>query len=790
MPRNFPLLARVPPPVRKIWIHGLVCGTLLMSALPCAAQTEPVLIKSSLRLAPTAAQMATWPDWPALWLLPAAFNQDPATQLRDRGFRPELAAELARRMQPVTATAEQGTETRLRIVPDRALLATFTPSERERWHLLLATQYANVGSRWPLVLDAEDLAKLADLPGGQVVADLVRTYSVQDDAVQLWRLHDPWILRDALRDPATRPALLERLLSARVVWAKARTSGDDPATVRADAAYWQSHGRFRAIEPILQALGAVADRDRIDLLHLLPRLPRALLNSYPLALDRTPELTIDNARAVAGFFGGGGDLDADRDLSTWLGRRCEPVTSRRAFGDVVVFEDPARTRWPFAAVYVADGLVFGRRPTLTGPWGLWRIADLIALNPRLGAMAPLTFRPRDPAGPALDDFEPLPPPPIWLRPTTLRPLAAGPWGRLWTYDIFLAPSANLLAQLPEPSAEPLWGFRRWDEKLQAALLGHAALTPAQREQLRQLFAASRPGADGTQQVRPPVELVRSLPAAWRSEAYRFLRGSGSITDYFQEMRVIHPLTAADLPASVASGLPPLIYPRNGRYAVGDYGLIYHLTKDREDRVAMLQALCRTPARIVLLERPAPSEVSGIAAYWEVGGRKDLDLLLGAFADQTEISYLDISHLLPSLAREYMNLFVLPVVDQPVPSCYWTALNFNQPVPDPRFLIVPGQPGDEVAVVESALRQNYDRIDAPARPGDVIAYYDRNTPRAPIHVCSYLAADLVFTKNGFGYDAPWCIAPRNEVDDLYRMPGSGETRYYRLRPVPTQPSAAK
>ena len=753
-------------------------------------QREPELVQSTLRLAPTSAQTATWPEWPALWILPSAFTEDTEAKLVLRGLSADLARTLSQRLAPHSTNAGASSEPRrLRLAPDPALLARFSPEELEVWHRLLASNVANLGSRWPLVVESSSLAALPDHDGGLEVLALLKRFALPSPDGRFWRLHDPWLLNHALSQSRDRDALLRHLLSTHAVWVKVLTGGTDFDIVREDAAYWQSHRRYRAIEPILQALGAVTDRDRIDLIHLIPRVPRALINSFPLALDRMPDPSEDNAQAFAGFFGRHPHADAMVDLSSWLQAHCDPIDGARAFGDAIVFEDPSRTRWPFTAIYIADGLVFGRRPTLSGPWGLWRIDELPAVNPRLAASPPRTYRLRAENVDFNDSFTPIPPPRNWIRPSTLRPLAAGPWGRLWTYDIFLAPSASLLAQLPEPAFEPTWPFRRFDAALRESLLQLPALNRDQREALRRAFAAAQPSPDGTMLVHPSPDLVATLPPTWRSEAYRFLRGGGRVTDYFQEIRVIQPLTSDDLPASVADGLLPLIYPRNGRFAVGDYGLVYHLTQDIEERVAMLQALSRTPARIVLLERPTPEEVPALTAYWEAGGRKDLGLLLEAFAEQSTTTYLDITHLLAPLPREYMNHFVRPFLDQAVPSCYWTALNFNRALPDPRFLVNPGLPGDEVDVIAQELRTNYIEIEAPTRLGDVIAYYDRDNPRAPQHVCSAIAADLVFTKNGFGYDAPWCLTPRQEIDDLYLLRRSGEVRYYRLKSS-DQPAVSK
>jgi hypothetical protein len=135
--------------------------------------------------------------------------------------------------------------------------------------------------------------------------------------------------------------------------------------------------------------------------------------------------------------------------------------------------------------------------------------------------------------------------------------------------------------------------------------------------------------------------------------------------------------------------------------------------------------------------------------------------------------------MPPLVRETMNVFMRAPVDAPTPSCYWTALNFAAERPDPRLLITPRGPGGERKVVEQKLRAGYVLVDKPAKLGDVILY-QRRRDKEPLHVCSYIAGDVVYTKNGFGFSSPWCLMHLKWVDALYYQPETVDKLVYRAK----------
>ena len=74
------------------------------------------------------------------------------------------------------------------------------------------------------------------------------------------------------------------------------------------------------------------------------------------------------------------------------------------------------------------------------------------------------------------------------------------------------------------------------------------------------------------------------------------------------------------------------------------------------------------------------------------------------------------------------------------------MNFFRAKPDNRFL--------DFAYVQRVLKSDYKQIDGPPIYGDVISL--QNATGTPVHMCVYLADDVVFTKNGHDHIEPWLL----------------------------------
>lgn len=762
---------------------ALLLGAALLASSNAAAVPEPLLYRSRLALAPTDRQLQSLPAFAPRWVFADDTAANLGRYLSARGFSAELTRTLVDRL-----TAVSGANDRV-IVPDRELLARFTPDERAKWRVLLAFHHANDTYRWPLSLGPEQLAMLAAQPRWREALARVRA-SAESSGDRLV-FGDLFALEDAFASAADRRDFYRVALGSDGLLLKLLRDGDRPLDVPAQADYWLLNGRYRAIEPMLNAIASMPNAPRLDVAHLLPRAPRSLLNTFPPDLANAEDPGIESSLLASDFFAlsPGADPDAPGGFKGWLSRECVPVEGAPQYGDIFVYGDLDRTNWPYAAVYIAGGVGFARRPTLGGPWQFLPLADIGRLNPRFAGVQPRVFRSRGAQiGPDDPPFLPGRAPAAWRQQLQLKAVKPGPWGKLWYYDVLLAPSGNTLEQLPPPSAEPVWTFAGIDRAGLLAAVREVEMPVAVREQLAALFRAGEPDAEGQLTVRPGLDLVLAVPREFRTRVFPHLVGGLSVTDYAQNIPFPAAFTidewfdAGSLPETVRQAMLRLVYPLGDRAMLSDFGALYHLLKTRPEQLSAQRAALRVPGVVVLLERPDPADVPALAAYWRPGRHKSVAALLQSFATNPDNNrFLDIIHLLSPIEREFLNTYFTSTGPGMTPSCFWTAFNFGEEQPDNRYLVLPGAWSEHEAMAWRDLTTHFDPIAAPGRLGDIVAYR-RKGAAAIIHVAVFIADGLVYTKNGATFSKPWCLSRLEDIDELY-LTGPDMERVYFRRKLP-------
>ena len=768
-------LRRLPPAVFSACVA-------LLAALSGRADAGPPLHRSALTLAPTDRQLETLPRFDARWVLTREISSQFGALLAAARFDPALAAELQQRLAPVPGDTDS------QIIPDRALLARFSPRERADWQVLLSYHRDNPTYRWPVSLGPGELAALdAEPRWREALARLRATALPHGDRLVFC---DLFALEDAFATPADRRDFYRIALRAEAPVLKLRRNPGQPLDAAAQAAWWQVNGRHRAIEPLLNAIAAIPDAPRLDVAHLLPRLPRAVLNTYPPDLAEAEQSGVDSGLMASEFFDltPGVDPAAPGGLKAWLERECVPVDGPPQYGDLFIYGNLERTAWPYTAVYVAGGVGFARRPTAFGPWQFLDLADIGRLNPRLASVTPRIFRTkRALLAPGEPPFIPGRMPAAWRRQLSLKPLAAGPWGRLWYYDVLLAPAGDMLQRISPPDPVPEWTFVGLTPARVLDTINTVEMPADVRRDLLALFQDATPDADGRFTVRPSRELVLAVPREFRSRLFSHLVGSESITAYTQHIpfpagfTIDEWLDAGSLPEAVRQAILRLVYPSGDRAMLSDYGALFSLLGAERERLSAHRAALREPAVVVLLEKPDPAEVPALADYWQhIARTKSIRHLLESFAASDEDDrYLDIAHLLSPLERELLNTYFTPARPSLAPSCFWTAFNFGAEKPDDRFLVIPGITTEHPTLAGQELAANYTPIPAPARLGDIIGYRRKGAVDM-LHVCVFIADTIVFTKNGYTFSKPWIFSPLEEVDALYLTSPDVERVYFRRR----------
>lgn len=743
---------------------------------------EPPLHRSPLTLVPSARQLQTLARFDPRWILPEPVAAQLGPFFRAAGFRPELADDLLARLRP---GPEPGTRV---IAPDRALLARFTAAERARWWEVLQVHHANESYRWPLSLGSAELAALEKEPRWREALARLRTFGLPHGDRLVFA--DLFTLEDSFATPADRLGFYRLVLGGEALLLKLRRQLDQPLDAAAQAAWWQVNGRHRAIEPLLNAIAAIPDAPRLDVAHLLPRLPRSLLNTFPPSLADADNPGVDSGLLASAFFalGPAADPAAPGGLKAWLERDCVAVEGPPQYGDLFVFGDLDRSAWPYTAVYIADGVGFARRPTAFGPWQFLTLDEIGRLNPRFAGRAPRVFRPRHAlVAPGEPPFLPGRMPEAWRKQLSLKPVPPGPWGRLWYYEVLLAPSGNTLEQLPAPDPTPTWTFRGLSPPALRRAIDEVAMPADVRRELHALFRDATPDESGRITVHPPLALVLAVPREFRTRLFPHLVGGEAVTDYAQHIPFPAGFTieewfdAGSLPESVRAAILRLVYPLGDRVMLSDFGALYSLLPSPRERLSAQRAALRVPAVVLLMEKPAPEEVPALADYWRTGRAKDIGRLLESFAAAgDDLRYLDIVHLLSPIEREFLNTYFTPDGPSLTPSCFWAAFSFGEDQPDNRYLILPGMWTAHQRLAAEDLATRYEPIDAPSRLGDIIAYRRRGATEIE-HVCVFIAEGIAFTKNGYTFAKPWCLSRLEDIDVLY-LTGPGMERVaFRRRP---------
>ena len=337
-----------------------------------------------------------------------------------------------------------------------------------------------------------------------------------------------------------------------------------------------------------------------------------------------------------------------------------------------------------------------------------------------------------------------------------------PWGQLVTTPIVISPPLEYVPSNWGPIAPPRWYFHgatsaQVEQFLLAAGLGS--------QQASQVVAGLRQDGPGVV-AAPDPRLVRELPPGVRAEIYRELakhprndrqrnayRYFGASSEEWLGSALISPRTR--------QLVEPYVY-RIGEFVYfADIDQIRGEISDPAELQRLAKRLFREATLLVRLRIDDSTQLDAAVEYWGRGGRRtDIRPLLESIVASGQDRSIDISHLLPLFAREYLYRYpriTLGDLDKPsLVNCFWTALNFFNDAPDDRYLDA------EHAIAR--LKRDYFIVQDNFQFGDVAAFVD---PAGGIfHAAVYLADGLVFGKNGTSHLSPWTIVPMERLKGYY------------------------
>ena len=366
------------------------------------------------------------------------------------------------------------------------------------------------------------------------------------------------------------------------------------------------------------------------------------------------------------------------------------------------------------------------------------------------------------------------------KPTAEQPTEGkpGPWGFMEYVPMTIGPPDEFVFVPPPDHPRIRWFFQGYTKDKAIELFRSAGLTQKQIDTL-----SDKPWkveAEGTA-VEPGDDLILALTPAARTKIYSVL------VEFPQNSRQIDPIWFR--PGLVderieGSGLMPesvdlmkrLLYPQGDSLVLfADFEPAMRQLPDDHERRRFMKAVMRKETFLARLRVHAESDIESLASYWGVGGRrKDILPLLNGLRRIDGGCKLNIVYLLPHFARDRLYCHPQTTTDSTTQDCFWSALNFLQGQPIDKF--------HDLDYVRQVIKDEYYNIIEPTQLGDLV-FLTVGTGSV-IHAASYVADDIVFTKNGQNYTQPWILMHLPDMVATYSaahpVTGPVKVLYYRKK----------
>jgi hypothetical protein len=188
---------------------------------------------------------------------------------------------------------------------------------------------------------------------------------------------------------------------------------------------------------------------------------------------------------------------------------------------------------------------------------------------------------------------------------------------------------------------------------------------------------------------------------------------------------------------------------------------------------LIRALSRAMVLQAVLHIEADSNIGNLARYWDKGGKaKDLFPLLSSLSRVPGGYALDAAHLLPPFAREKLLTWSPPGTNSwsSRETAFLTAANF--------FSVNVQKTLQEESRFIDEIDALYYMVPGQAVFGDVIVFIDGR--ERVLHACTFIADDVVFTKNPGYYTSPWAFMDVRDVERHFAAQEPVIKRIFRRR----------
>jgi len=352
-----------------------------------------------------------------------------------------------------------------------------------------------------------------------------------------------------------------------------------------------------------------------------------------------------------------------------------------------------------------------------------------------------------------------------------------PWGELVTLDVELEQPEEYVSFETTTGRTTTWVFTGNTLAQTRSILTQCGMPPDLVD--ASLAPARVETSSVATTVKPSDEVVLALKPEVRTKLYVTLAQWPANTHMANPYHLTNANFSvlgvnSEVPPEAVTLLKTLTYTQLGHQFFSDPDVVLHQIPSPEGRLHMLKMLTYQTAVLARLRLRPDSDLDKILGYWgSVPGvhAKDLRPLLESIKNTPDGGTLSLLYFLPAFARERLYTSPLPFQAGDVKmDCHWSALNFFNATPDPRF--------QDNAYASTFIKERCYQIGKPSMCGDLVFLMD--SKGQVIHSAVYIADDLVFTKNGVNFAQPWILMRIPTLRGVFTFSEEPQLVYYRRK----------
>src|SRR5436190_15567572 len=354
------------------------------------------------------------------------------------------------------------------------------------------------------------------------------------------------------------------------------------------------------------------------------------------------------------------------------------------------------------------------------------------------------------------------------KPALKQTSANQPWGNIEITPLVLDRPEELFVT-NDWDRVIRWSFPNKSVEQIQALIG---ATDLPQEQKAALLATNRWEAiTNGWRILPPAQVVADISAVTREQIYSVLaKTPENLNQFWAYVHRAEGLdewfSESDLPSEALALARRLCYTKDQRVYFADTQ-VFELLRSPDEARRLVRTLSRVPTLLMTLRLNRESDIDALVNYWGRFRKDDeVDELLRSMARVPGGASINVSYFMPPVPR--LRLYTYPDPDEVRYDCFWTSFNFFYEQPHHK----PENPAD----YNELLHKGFTPVTGQAMFGDILLLLEAR--ETAIHMCVYVAADVVYTKNGVDGKQPWVLMRMKDMKALYATDKPAEWRAFR------------